>query len=181
MRGKHMLHAILTGVLSLTLSLAAQAATITYAGDRPIEFTGLVVDGELFDVSVTWDGTFNDAYGTGVDYAAPYFAGDSAGATAATEAMMAALLDDGYTQATTTSYLTVVDSVDSTFFSGSAVWLHSDPLEIRRVNGTKDTAFGTVGYTHFTSLGPVPVPPAVWLFASGLLGLIGIARRRTHG
>ncbi len=25
---------------------------------------------------------------------------------------------------------------------------------------------------------PVPVPPAVWLFASGLLGLIGVARRK---
>ena len=27
-------------------------------------------------------------------------------------------------------------------------------------------------------LTPVPVPPAVWLFASGLLGLVGIARRK---
>lgn len=26
----------------------------------------------------------------------------------------------------------------------------------------------------------VPVPPAVWLFGSGLLGLVGIARRRVH-
>jgi hypothetical protein len=26
--------------------------------------------------------------------------------------------------------------------------------------------------------GVVPVPPAVWLFGSGLLGLVGIARRR---
>lgn len=28
------------------------------------------------------------------------------------------------------------------------------------------------------AVAPVPVPPAVWLFGSGLLGLIGIARRR---
>jgi hypothetical protein len=27
-------------------------------------------------------------------------------------------------------------------------------------------------------LNPIPVPPAVWLFGSGLLGLIGVARRR---
>lgn len=29
------------------------------------------------------------------------------------------------------------------------------------------------------TVGAVPVPPAVWLFGSGLLGLIGVARRRT--
>jgi hypothetical protein len=28
------------------------------------------------------------------------------------------------------------------------------------------------------AVAPVPVPPAVWLFGSGLLGLIGVARRR---
>ncbi|MHB1142470.1 MAG: hypothetical protein ACYC1T_12050 [Sulfuricaulis sp.] len=30
------------------------------------------------------------------------------------------------------------------------------------------------------AVAPVPVPPAVWLFGSGLLGLIGIARRKTR-
>ena len=29
------------------------------------------------------------------------------------------------------------------------------------------------------AVSPVPVPPAVWLFASGLLGLVGIARRQS--
>lgn len=28
------------------------------------------------------------------------------------------------------------------------------------------------------SLAPVPVPPAIWLFGSGLLGLVGVARRK---
>ena len=31
----------------------------------------------------------------------------------------------------------------------------------------------------FAKFSPVPVPAAVWLFGSGLLGLIGIARRKT--
>jgi hypothetical protein len=31
---------------------------------------------------------------------------------------------------------------------------------------------------HAGNVSPVPVPAAVWLFGSGLLGLIGIARRK---
>ena len=35
-------------------------------------------------------------------------------------------------------------------------------------------------YTGATvTVNPVPVPPAVWLFGSGLLGLVGVARRRS--
>jgi hypothetical protein len=55
---------------------------------------------------------------------------------------------------------------------GSAI----DPL-------TGDFLFSTFGggdqlavVTGFTA--PIPIPPAVWLFGSGLLGLIGIARKK---
>lgn len=34
-------------------------------------------------------------------------------------------------------------------------------------------------YGEITSLTAVPVPAAVWLFVSGLIGLIGVARRKT--
>lgn len=40
-------------------------------------------------------------------------------------------------------------------------------------NGASIEAFGTAG-----TLAPVPIPAAVWLFGSGLLGLVGVARRR---
>lgn len=33
---------------------------------------------------------------------------------------------------------------------------------------------------NITLVDPVPVPPAVWLFGSGLIGLIGIARRKAN-
>jgi len=36
----------------------------------------------------------------------------------------------------------------------------------------------TVGMDLVLEMSPVPVPAAVWLFGSGLLGLVGIARRR---
>lgn len=40
------------------------------------------------------------------------------------------------------------------------------------------TAGDSVSFTSLFDVVPVPVPAAVWLFGSGLLGLIGIARRR---
>ena len=32
----------------------------------------------------------------------------------------------------------------------------------------------------YTNVSAVPVPAAVWLFGSGLIGLIGLARRKAH-
>ena len=46
--------------------------------------------------------------------------------------------------------------------------------ECMAVGGTNCNAAGS----HLDGYGVVPVPAAVWLFASGLLGLIGIARKR---
>lgn len=37
---------------------------------------------------------------------------------------------------------------------------------------------GSIALSGSTSLSSVPVPAAVWLFGSGLIGLIGIARRK---
>lgn len=45
-----------------------------------------------------------------------------------------------------------------------------------------DTIFGTAGGDFAQYVGaitaPIPVPAAVWLFGSGLLGLVGVARRK---
>jgi hypothetical protein len=38
---------------------------------------------------------------------------------------------------------------------------------------------GTVTNADFDNLPAVPVPPAVWLFGSGLLGMVGAARRKS--
>jgi hypothetical protein len=39
------------------------------------------------------------------------------------------------------------------------------------------SANGTATYT-LASASPVPVPAAIWLFGSGLLGLVGVSRRK---
>ena len=48
------------------------------------------------------------------------------------------------------------------------------------VTGTKTSGSGFgLGFDNFNTDSVVPIPPALWLFGSGLLGLIGIARRKT--
>jgi hypothetical protein len=42
-----------------------------------------------------------------------------------------------------------------------------------------DGALGKISYVSTGTPSPVPVPAAVWLLGSGLLGLIGVARRRS--
>jgi len=46
-----------------------------------------------------------------------------------------------------------------------------------QLNAT-DQAVDAGGIAASSSLAPVPIPAAVWLFGSGLLGLIGVARRK---
>ncbi len=52
------------------------------------------------------------------------------------------------------------------------------------VLGTSFAEFDNGSFTSFSyevsTLGAVPVPAAVWLFGSGLLGLVGVARRRNQ-
>jgi hypothetical protein len=43
--------------------------------------------------------------------------------------------------------------------------------------GTKDSNGNVVSYQGLVGATPVPIPAAIWIFGSGLLGLIGIKRR----
>ncbi len=62
-----------------------------------------------------------------------------------------------------------LESIDTTVFNGGAVdlsWRANSPGDWTRM------------ITAFSPAAVVPVPAAVWLFGSGLLGLIGIAKRK---
>jgi hypothetical protein len=47
-------------------------------------------------------------------------------------------------------------------------------------DGTTSSILPTSYVDATITISAVPVPPAVWLFASGLLGLVGVARRRSQ-
>jgi len=71
---------------------------------------------------------------------------------------------------TTSPILTLTPEQYASFYSSPgtyhpAVWIYNS-------NGD-----GTYAQQSLTMLAPVPVPPAVWLLGSGLIGLIGIRRR----
>jgi len=47
----------------------------------------------------------------------------------------------------------------------------------QHIGGNPPGLYGSIYYNY--ELKPVPVPAAVWLFSAGLLGLLGVARRKT--
>lgn len=72
-----------------------------------------------------------------------------------------------------------------TGFVGAQYWEIWDVAFLSDASATgfsKDVIFGTAGGDFGEYVGvqvaPVPVPAAVWLFGSGLLGLVGVARRK---
>lgn len=66
------------------------------------------------------------------------------------------------------------NAVSSSFYLDVAI-NNSDDMS-RRHSATGGDSAGLV--TGFNEVSAVPVPAAVWLFASGLAGLIGVARRK---
>lgn len=79
----------------------------------------------------------------------------------------------------TSTVFTPPFTVSGGAFSGSATGAvtQNDPYSLTISTSITHTAAGQS--TSFNvQLAPVPIPPTVWLFGSGLLGLIGISRRK---
>lgn len=85
-----------------------------------------------------------------------------------------------------------VSNFDIATMSFNVIGVEGDPLTGSTIIDFEDSGFGgwiipggepypdVVTYTdgEVTVVSAVPVPAAVWLFGSGLLGLVGVARRR---
>ena len=67
----------------------------------------------------------------------------------------------------------------ASYYAESNATLVSAPDDYRiAFQGEKGTGEPVVGRTLAIDVAPIPVPAAAWLFGSGLLGLVGVARRR---
>jgi hypothetical protein len=71
--------------------------------------------------------------------------------------------------------MSVVDAI-----AGLQTLAFAAPFNELPVLSSYDPAFGlqAADLVMVTNVAAVPVPAAAWLFGSGLLGLIGVARRR---
>jgi hypothetical protein len=67
-----------------------------------------------------------------------------------------------------------LSSISKVFFSLAA----GDYTLVYGGNPPEGTPVGPVGYQATLTTSPVPVPAAVWLFGSGLAGVVAFARRR---
>ena len=197
---KSLLGAVCAAVL-VVLSNTSHAALVN-------SILGLDIDGTLYDVTIhtnagdsfqgLWDADNDGAWGggTSVFTEAPLFWGDAAGASLASIAIIGALGSADW-----------VDSFGTQNYDRALVpWgafdcaLGGQPIPLTsgtecigsrgdaRVELTidndvmlsiisEDMAREDFRYASFT-VSAVPVPAAVWLFGSGLLGLVGIARRK---
>ncbi len=43
----------------------------------------------------------------------------------------------------------------------------------------ENTDLAELYFGHYLVMSPVPIPPAIWLFGSGLPALVGMARKKT--
>lgn len=189
MKKSHLLGAACAFTLFM-LTNTAQAALVA-------SISSLNIDGTLYDVTFhvadatsfaeLWDsdgdGIFGEVGDTSVFNAQPTFWGDATGAANAATAITAYLGTADWTS----SFLTDKFFVPYEFaFGGPSIATYTDNNGALATDGLGITTIGGASTDTMccSSIGPyasfqaVPVPAAVWLFGSGLLGLIGISRRK---
>lgn len=162
-------------LVGLTLSLTANAATVTYSEEGFVTAIGaLDIDGLIYNVDFNQPGDY-DTYGG--NYA--FFDGNNDGAMAALVGINAVLSEEG-----NVSLNSEVDGFSSAIYivynaSGS---------------GSLGGIFGGVGdgegwgqtpleadsqnRVAFSQVSAVPLPAAAWLFGSALIGLAGFKRKK---
>lgn len=174
---------------AMLLATSAHAATIQYDGTTVTGVSGLTVDGQVYD-ALFYEGTYNQLL---IDFPDPEFDTNYTYefAEAATRALYGfAVTDGGFSG---------VSSVDINGCGYTDCWFSTS------VNQNSLTAWSfhyqasswafpaywpdhfnpdaeSIQLAHIVWLesAAVPVPAAVWLFGSGLLGLFGVAKRKVR-
>ena len=64
------------------------------------------------------------------------------------------------------------------FDTNANAWVGDSSAVFYGNGNAVELTFNTSGQVYVVDVVPVPVPAAVWLFGTGLLGLVGVARRK---
>lgn len=185
---KEKLACITVFVMSLCSTSNVMAATIVTDGTNLTGINGVDVDGTLYDV------TLNDVW-TGIDLYGSTFAQN---ATVALDdlfsdggALDGSVYDSGLNFGCENPNDCHWYTVTSVSTSAIGTWLftnygtehlgadtyrsYGDSITASLSNGSTNIAF--LEWTE-SKVSAVPVPAAAWLFCSGLLGIVGMARRK---
>jgi len=183
-------------ILVIFYTAQTTAATFTYSGDQLMGVNGVEALGEIWDVTFRGD-TFDNVdavYGI----SQPFFtSAESEALTIALAADMSVLAggldpeDVNGCSNFNVSCVIVTPYTFITFVGDSATDLRVKGFSVEvtpsstitggttETTAKRDIDFDNISYAVW-EVSAVPVPAAVWLFGSGLIGLVGLARRKTH-
>ena len=150
---------------------------------------GVVIDGTTYNVTFVQDNgpsTENSYDAIDTSWPGPLITfTDDAAASAAVDAILIAAIAAGpnfdftpaYSPGDGTDGFRVAYAVDGVNYEFILADNSATTLVVNRGSFSQNRTIMNI-YSFATFEAVVPVPPAIWLFGSGLLGLVGIARRK---
>jgi len=185
---KSLLFGAVCSCLLVALSNKALAAVM-----NPI--SNLNINGTLYNVTFhAWDDTFNDLWdadndgvfggGGSVFSTAPTFWGDQFAGELARDAIIGALGTTGETTPGWDGFVIPIGVNGGLLTSGTdSIFLALDANGNLTSDGPgllswDDNYSGSIAFAYASFAAVVPIPASAWLFCSGIIGLIGLSRRR---
>ena len=181
-------------VCLLYIPVCAWAVSLNIVGGQLLGATGVNVGGTLYDVSFV-DGTCIDVF-SGCDATSDFTFNSQSQAVAASQALLDQVFIDGVdgnfnsnpslTEGITGAWAYIYTNYEVggsilrgvyAYFDDNLIY---DFTNIYQTTPDHDTSTYAVHAWAVWSKSPstIPVPAAVWLFGSGLIGLIGVARHK---
>lgn len=177
---------IAAGCACLLIGSFSQAATLIINNGQLTGANNIDVNGVLYDVTFV-DGSFDEVFGTTLMFDANNDGEALSFSNALLSSVLIGIYDTdpeltlGCTQTDACSIFTSYSNSNGFVISRQTVNLADggvDYVSTSSVNENSDFNNFPGAVIADWSISTVPIPAAAWLFGSGLLGLVGVARRK---